>query len=196
MIVNDIVVLAQLSFLSNLAVAENEDILIRFVNLGVSELYRRFNLSIKVETIKTNPDLSLYELRAKDVSMLLALYDMNGKELTQTDVIGAKNFDYKQINYRSFILTKPKDAFISCVYKASPPPYTSKDDVIDIPDAMADALLTYVAYIGYGTINKDNINESSAYAVKFNSACTELENQGYKIPINSENLSVYAKGFV
>ena len=61
---------------------------------------------------------------------------------------------------------------------------------------MMDALLTYVAYVGHSTINRDNINEASAYSQRFDLACRELEMQGYKVPLNSETLALQSKGFV
>ena len=82
------------------------------------------------------------------------------------------------------------------VYKASPVVFKDGKDVIDLPDSMMDALLTYVAYIGHSTINKDNINEASAYSQRFDLVCRELEMQGYKVPLNSETLALQSKGFV
>jgi len=57
MLVKDIVDLAKIK-LQNLAVAKNDTALIKFTFLGVSELYRRFNLSIKSETLTINENLS------------------------------------------------------------------------------------------------------------------------------------------
>lgn len=195
MYVKDIMELAKLSFLNNIAISKNDSALIKFIYLGVSELYRRFNLSIKSETILTNDDLNLYELKNPDVSMLLSVYDRLGVELRQTDVLDSQYYDYKILNYRSFLLRKPFEGLLYAVYKASPVVFKDEQDIIDLPEAMMDALLTYVAYIGHSTINRDNINEASAYSNRFDTACRELEMQGYKIPLNSETISLHAKGF-
>ena len=61
--VKDVMDMAKISSLNNLAIAKNDDALVKFIYLGVSELYRRFNLSIKSETIPINENLNLYELR-------------------------------------------------------------------------------------------------------------------------------------
>lgn len=194
-LVSEVMEMAKFSSLANLPVAKNETALIGFINLGVSELYRRFNLSIKVETIITNPDLALYELRNKDISLLLGVYNSRGEELRQTDVLNGSN-DYKIINFRSFLLQDPKDDLLFAVYKASSSKLTAITDKIDLPDSMMDALLTYIAYIGHSTINKDNINESSAYARRFSDACDELDNQGYRISINNESISLRLRGYI
>lgn len=186
---------AKNSFLANLSLKDKDNVVLSFVNLGVSELFRRFNLSIKVETVITNPNLALYELRNPDVSLLLGVYDKSGKELMQTDILGGKH-DYKLVNYKSFLLRNPRDGMLFAVYKASPTKLTSTDEVVPLPDSMMDALLTYIAYIGHSTINKDNILESSAYTKRFDQACNELENQGYRIPLNNETIDLRLRGFI
>ena len=196
MYVKDIIDIVKVSFLNNLAISKNDSALIKFIYLGVSELYRRFNLSIKSETVLINKDLSLYELKNSDVSMLLGIYDRRGFPLKETDVTDSLDYDYKIINYRSFIIRRPFEGLLYAVYKASPIELKDGDDIIDLPDAMIDALLTYIAYIGHSTINRDNINEASAYSQRFDLACRELEMQGYKIPLHTETLALHAKGFV
>ena len=188
--------MAKISSLNNLAIAKNDDALIKFIHLGVSELYRRFNLSIKSETVLINENLTLYELRNPDVSLLLNVYDKLGRELKQTDVFNSNDYDYKLLNFRSFLLKKPCNGVLFAVYKASPIIFKDSDDIIDLPDAMIGALLTYVAYVGHSTVNRDNINEASAYFQRFDLACRELEMQGYKVPLNSETLALQSKGFV
>ena len=194
--VKDVMDMAKISSLNNLAIAKNDDALIKFIYLGVSELYRRFNLSIKSETILINENLTLYELRNPDVSLLFNVYDKLGRELKQTDIFNSNDYDYKLLNFRSFLLKKPFNGVLFAIYKASPIVFKDSDDIIDLPDAMIDALLTYVAYVGHSTINRDNINEASAYSQRFDLACRELEMQGYKVPLNSETLALQSKGFV
>ena len=195
--VSDIVEIAKITFLNNIAISRNDKALIKFVQLGVSELYRIFNLSIKSETIITSANLALYELKNTDVSLLLDVYDVTGRALVETDISNSRTFEYKMVNYKSFLLRQPIDGLLYAVYKASPSKRLTKlDDVIELPDSMLDALLTYVAYIGHSTINKDNINEASAYLQRFDMACRELDMQGYRIELSSESLSLHAKGYV
>ena len=195
MLVEDILDIAKVGPLNNLLVAQHDNIIIKFIDLGISELYRRFNMSIKVETILTNPLLALYELRNPDVSLFLSLHDSSHKELRQSDVLGSNQVDYKVINFRSFLLNTPKDELLYAVYKASPSKVVDIKDVIDLPDSMIDALLMYVAYMGHSTINKDNTNEASTYNKRFEYACANLDNQGYRIPLNTESISIALKGY-
>ena len=201
MLVQDILDLAKIR-LGNLAISKNNNALIKMIYLGESELFRRFNLSIKSETIRINSNLSLYELRNNDVALLLSVYDREGVELKQSDVIDSRIWDYKIINYKSFILNKPNDGLLYAVYKASPIVLADPNDEIDLPDAMIDALLLYVAYMAHSTITsfdaskRGGMTESDLLYQKFLSACNELDMQGYKIPLNTETLSIRAKGYV
>lgn len=173
---------------------KKDEVIIQFLKLGLNELYNRFNLSTKIETITTNPDLSLYELRSKDVSMILGLYNTFGQELTQTDTINGRS-DYKLINYRSFLLNKPKDEIVFVVYKASPA-NIDIDSELDMPDAMFSALVYHIGFMAHSTINTDNANEADLYSKRFDNACTELEMQGYRISLSTECLGLQAKGYV
>ena len=182
--------------LGNIAISKDEDAILSFINLGVAELYRRFNLRIKPETIHVNDSLALYSLRSSDVLMLLMLFDKAGKTLTQTDILNSTDYDYKQVSYNSFLLRKPFNGLIYAIYKASSTPLVDDKDEVELPDAMLDALLSYIAYMGYYTINKDNMNEANVYFQRFEFACTSLVNQGYDVGVYQERLSLFTKGFV
>ena len=195
MTVQDVLDIAKLK-LSNSAISKNENALIKFIYLGVSELFNRFNLSVKSETIRLNENLAMYSLRNDDVSMLLNLYNREGTELKQSDTINGRDWDYKLVSYKSFLLNKPVNGLLYAVYKASPIVLHDGKDIIDLPDAMIDALLSYVCYMGCSTINRDNMNETSMWLQAFEKACMTLEMQGYKIPLNTETLGILVKGYV
>ena len=196
MTVGELVELVKVRCVDTLALAKKPDVIIKFISLGVSELYNKFNLSIKSETLVETVQKTLYELRNPDVNLLLTVYDSTGRELRQTDTYDARDFDYKILNYRSFLLKNPIEGeLLHAVYKASPPVLKDVNDTVDLPESMIEALLTYVSYVGHGTINKDNMQEASFYMQRFQQLCMELDAQGYRIPLNSETLSVYSKGY-
>ena len=195
MTVSDILTLSKIR-LHNLPVIKNEDALIHFIYLGVSELYRKFNLSIKSETIKTCKERSLYELRNDDVNLLLSVFYVDGRELRLSDVFGALTADYKILNYRSFLLTRPFEGTLYAMYKASPIVLKDANDIIDLPDAMIDCLLEYVAYMAHNTLNRDNMQEAVVHMQRFTTLCSELEMQGYKVNLSTETISMYTKGFI
>ena len=202
MIVRDVMDILKLR-LNNIAVSKNESLLISLINLGVTELYRRFNLSIKSEIVTTSKDIYNYQLKNGDVSLILALYDNKGVELQQSDVIDSPNWGCKITGYKSFILNKPEDNIVLILYQASPVRLMDGMDNIELPDAMLTALMAYVIYMCSSTaITTSNVSaanggtEADVYFQRYIALCNELENQGYKIPISTESLSVMAKGYI
>lgn len=197
MLVGELLPLVKLR-LDSLNISNDDSIMLSFINLGMSELYRRFNLSIKSETITCNDDIALYELRNDNVLMLLTVYDKFGKELKQSDVLDSLAYDYKIINYRSFVLRKPFNGYLYAVYKASPIILKDKEDEIDLPTAMIGALLDYCAYMGHSTLqaNSQNTREFGVHLQLFENSCNQLDAQGYRIPINTETVAIQARGFV
>lgn len=193
--VSEILTLAKSSFLSQIAVKNNDEAILLYISLALTELYDRFNLSIKTEVITTNNATSVYDLRSEDISQVLAVYDSNRKELISASVISDDSYDYKQLNFRTFLLTNPKDEELFFVYKASSPTILNINDNIAIPNAMVIALLNYVAYLGHTGINRDGKNEADGYLIKFENSCNKLELQGYKINLSTASLSVHSKGF-
>ena len=195
MIVQDIISLIQIRS-QHLAIAKNDSALIHFINLGMEELYRRFNLSIKSETVPVNRDRALYELSNEDVQMLLALYQNTGIEMRQSDVLDSMNYDYKIVNYRSFILRKPFEGYVYAVYKASPVMLRDVSDKVKLPGAMLPALLSYILYMSHDIINRDNKMESSVFYRVYERQCQELVSQGFTVPLNTESVAIQAKGYV
>ena len=195
MIVQDIISLIQIRS-QHLAIAKNNDALIHFINLGMEELYRRFNLSIKSETVLTVSDRALYELTNDDVQMLLSLNYKSGVEMKQSDVLDSMAYDYKIVNYRSFMLRKPFDGYVYAIYKASPVMLRDINDKVKLPGTMIPALLTYVMYMSHDIINRDNKTESNIFYQMFKRQCQELDQQGFTVPLNTESLAVQAKGYV
>ena len=195
MTVQEILTIAKLR-LQHLSIGKDEDVLINLINIGVGELCNRFNLAIKSETVPVNPNLALYELRNEDVQQILTIYDPAGKELAQSNVLNSTEYDYKLVNYRSFVLRKPNYGHVYVLYKASPIPVKDANDIVDLPSSMMDALVSYIAYLGQSTINRDNVNEAGFCYQRYLEACNALDMQGYKIPLNTETYSVQSKGFV
>lgn len=200
MLVQDILDIIKLRS-SNVALSKNDAALIKFIYLGVSELYRQFNLSIKSESVAIISNQSIYNLKNPDVSMLLEVFDTCGRSLKNTDVIDSYCWEIKQLNYKSFALNHPFDGWLYAVYKACPARFSDADDIIDIPDAMIDALLSYVTYMIHSTVSsvssvlsRGGTSETVQYFQQFKAACQELENNGYRIPLNAETLSIYARG--
>ena len=197
--VKEVLDLARLR-LKNLNASKDLGVLLSVMNIGVSDLYRRFNLRLGSETVLVHPDLSVYELRNDDVNMLLCLYDEHGRELVQGDVLNSRQCDYKVISYREFMYYPHRGGHVFAIYKASPIKLVNVEDELDLPDAMIPALLTYMCYVLEHTTNvwdRGQVkSEPSFYWQLYEKEIQVLINEGYMIPLNTETVAIQRKGFV
>lgn len=187
--------------LANWNISRNDEALFYYLNLGLIDLYEKFNIGIRSESIRVVPEQAVYNLKNDDVNLILKIYNEAGEELNDSDVIDSKLWDYKLINYKTFILHKPFDGLLYVLYKSAPIPIRDTDDNIDLPEAFKEALMLYMLYLGTATIHSEASNEYRSWDTKsvfytlYSNKCAELIQLGYKIPIDSEAMPVVAKGY-
>ena len=175
---------------------KTDTVVIHYINLGLIELYKRFNLRTSVEVIRTTPNTPFYTLRSPDVNQVVNVYDSFNKELTTKRTTNDDRYDIAQINYNSFLLTSPKDEELLFVYKAAPELVTSVADELDIPYAMLEALLHYVGYRAHGSVNGELNTEQNTHYVRFDKSCALLVTEGYETDALNIHDGVTSKGYV
>lgn len=89
--------------LSNWNISRNNDALYQYLNMGLLDLYEKFNLNLRSETIRIVPEQAVYDLKGNDVNLILRVYDEQGQELDSSDVVDSADWDYKLVNYKTFI---------------------------------------------------------------------------------------------
>ena len=185
--------------LKNLSAIKDTEAMLSALNLAINDLYRRFNLKVSSETILVNTDLAVYTLRNDDVCMLLGLCDKHGREMRQGDVLNGVEYDYKILNYREFLLRHLFDGYVFAIYNASPIKLMDLEDVIEVPDAMIHAVITYIGYMFESIVTVWDRGqakmETSFYWQLYEKECQELVNQGFRVPINLETAAIQTKGF-
>ena len=171
---------------SQLPISDKEEVILQAIDLGVIELYKRFNLGISCTTIATDTNVYAYEIREDSLSHIISIIDSSGKELKQPTVIGDDNYDFKLIGYRTIILKNPKKDNLTIIYKSSfSGEIKDKNGMIDIPLDFINVLVDYVTYRCHITLNNDNLNEVDTHNKRFERTCLELLNSGYKQEITS-----------
>lgn len=171
---------AQNIVISQLPVADKDEVIIQAIDSGVIEIYKRFNLMLNIEEFKTNTITKVYELKNKDISQVIQIQNSEGKALIVQNTLDDTCFDYRPITYRKFLFNDPKDETCIAIYKAAPEQIETKEQVIDIPLDFFNVLLDYVAYRCHITLNNDNLNEVDTHYLRFEKSIQELEKQGYK----------------
>lgn len=198
MLVSEVIEYAKNSELKQLSSKDDNSVVMSYIRLGIIELYKRFNLSIKVEVVRTKPDIKVYDLRQGDVNTVLQIYDSEGKKLEFKRVSGDDLYNITQLTPTSFLFKTPKEEDILFLYKASPTLPTSVEDSLELPYDMLEALLNYVGHKGQASMNKQsNIQAPTVnYYNLFEKSCYELEQRGYSMDIFSIDTNIRDKGFV
>jgi hypothetical protein len=196
MLVSDIINIAKYGELQQLAVKNNTEAVLSYVNMGVLELYKRFKLGIKVEIVRINPLVSVYTLVNSDIMKVETVYDADGRELKFPSIIGSEDYDIKPIGHTTFMLKKPKVEDIAFVYTSAPTLLTDLTDVVPIPQSMTEALLHYIGYRGHGSVDGMINTENNTHYMRFDKSCKALLDEGYGDVVDLSMASVTYKGFV
>lgn len=194
MLVSDVVSLARDSELKQLS--ETDEAVIGYIYLGLLELHKRFNVATKVEMVKTVPETTVYNLRSPDILDIISVYGSDGKELLTPYMEDSNEHDITIVNYNTFILRCPKEENLVVVYKAAPKMVHSLDDVLDIPSSMLEALLTFIGYRAYASLDSNSNTENNVHYMRFERSCDRLTNLGFvnDMPIMARDIK--RRGFV
>ena len=199
---NDLIELVKCQLNNWTSVSTDSFAIMQYLNMGVSDLYEKFNLNLKNETIHVVPEQAVYDLKSDDANLILKIYNEQGEELNSSDVIDSADWDYKLVNYKTFIFHNKSlnEGLLYVLYKAAPIEVQDKNDVLDIPNAFKEALMLYMMYLGTSTSHSQtnmsaNGNQNNNFQQLYTQKCAELLQLGYMMPINSEGMSVIARGY-
>jgi len=177
-------------------VAKAEEQIISYINLGLIELYKRFNISIQAEIVQTDPLVSTYTLRNKNIAKILNVYDASGYELKFQELAYQENYDIKEIGYLTYLFKNPKEEEVAFVYKGMPETVTSVTEDTQLPKVMLEALVNYIGQRAYASVGGTKQEDQTLYFNKFNESCKVLENHGYFKGDDLLAKSILDKGFV
>lgn len=177
-------------------VAKAEEQILSYINLGILELNKRFNISVEAEIVKTNPIVNVYSLRNDNIAKIINVYDPSGYELRFPSVVNVDDYDIKEIGYLTFMMKEPRDEELAFVYNAVPDEAVSVDDEVKLPSVMLEALLNYVGQRAYSSVGGNRQQDHTLYVNKFEQSCKVLEDHGYFKGNDLMSKNVLEKGFV
>jgi hypothetical protein len=170
--------LSQLNLGEDLTSAAPLAKLISGINLGLTELHKRFPIKVKEVTIPLVINTYQYAV-ANDLQQIVAIFDDEDEEIVLND--GNAEFPVFIIGVNTIKCVDPSfSASLRIQYKATPTKLANNaadNTPIEVPDQFIEALVNYVAYRAFAAINM-NSAEAVNYYAKFEAACALINNYG------------------
>ena len=163
----------------------NYDKIIPHINLGVTELCKRFPIMNHVAQILTTPETPIYNISDFTTDNVLKVETVNGAE--------AEMYDYNHIYYLT------SDTSFEVVFRAGPVSIPSHGQTpatpVELPSVYMEALLYYIAMrvTSSDTVEQGQMPVSTQYQQKFEQACAKLHEMGLTVtrdrPVNKIKLN-------
>lgn len=185
---SELLTVAKFSELNTLAVADNDDAVLAFINLGVLELYNQFALQTEEYLIELQDGITIYDL-PDDFMYLVGAYEApsqgSSSDSFQLPINEDNNpLSVNTINYRQVqIPLSVTGGYIGIIYVQKPQKMTidNLDDEVPVPDHMIQALLAFIGFKGHGGIRLNNESEGDIYYLRFKQAIDDLRKRGTTI---------------
>lgn len=214
MTVQNAIDLAASTKLKNIAVAKDTAAVLGYLNLGITELYKRFPLRVDeaIVTLKDNKTEYKVDGTDADVSMptnsqfmwLVSAYqEVEDTETTEFDtVLMPVNEEDNPLSLQTVawntvqIPLSTTGAYVSLIYVATPAYYTIGDltEQLSLPPQMIEPLLEYIAYQAKSSIG--TIQDTALAYQEFEASCSRVEMRGMITSDDLEMLGRDLKGFV
>jgi len=179
--------------LKQLAVKNDTPAIISYINLGLIELYKRFDLRTDEVVIELNAAQTIYTMPVNYQAILEAL-DEDGNWYSINDEDDALSI--LTPTYNTIQVPNPEDgAAISIIYTALPDRVNSTADVLPLPLALLDALYNYIGYRGHGAVNGELKTENNSHYMRFEANCKKAKDLGVITTDDTVNRKLINRGF-
>ena len=213
MTIQNAIDLAASTKLKNIAVAKDVAAVLGYLNLGITELYKRFPLRVDEAIINLREMKSEYKLDGTDPDVempdnselmwIVAAYqeveDTDYNELVALEL--PLNEEENPLSLQTVAwntLQVPMsiaDAHISLIYVAVPELYTVDDlaEQLPVPRQMVEPLLEYMAYQAKSSIG--TVQDTALAYQEFEASCSRIEMRGMITADDLDMLGRDMKGF-
>lgn len=197
--------------------ADGEKQILSYINLGLIELYKRFNLRTEETVITMVEGQSLYTLDLANVyhdpdnlggyldalpgelNMVLGAFNEIGNPYPlndETDPLSVNTPMYNVIQIPNPVAGE--GVFI--IYRAAPDRLVWQEDVslinVPISPALLEALLHYIGYRGHGSVDGSIQAENNTHYMRFDASCKRVTALGLVTMDALMGNNVQEKGFV
>lgn len=202
MTVRQIIDLAKSSELNGTVLANKDDVILGFMNLGVLELHKRFQLKLEEYIIELVDGQDVYTMPSNYMWIVAAYGEVDIRSTETVNVLPVNEEDnplsINTIGWNKLqVPVSIEGAYVSIIYVASPTVYELTDETVDLPPQMIEALLAYIGYRANAAIDSGVQTEDSVWYQRFEHMCDKLREYGM---VNSDdmfmNKRITTRGFV
>jgi hypothetical protein len=178
---------------------ENLATIVSFINLGLIELYKRFNIRTEEVTFALNDFNRIFKLPQHTLVPTLAVtndcveLDINNDSSEGSDTLRVFSPNPYMISVSGPIPDGVTE--ITIIYRASPYIVANLDEYIDLSLAYLEPLLEYITYKAYAPINANTPQENNINMQRFEFACKRIEELGLSNTVTIANNKLMNRGF-
>ena len=205
MLISDVITDAKYGELQQLSLKDDDNAILSFINLGLLELYKRFNLRTEEAVVSLNSNTTMYTLDPSlpnvdmpsdcDLMYIIDAYSEAGEQIeinNEDDELSILTPTYNSIQ-----VPNPADgAYLSLIYAAGPTRVTAPTDSLKLPPALYEALLHYIGYRGHGSVDGMINTENNTHYMRFEKSCETAKAFGLVTADDMKIRYVERKGFV
>ena len=208
MLISQVISLAKAGELQQLALQDDDAVILGYINLGLVELYKRFILRTEEAIITMvgplSPNATTYKIDGSDsrvdvddsidIMSIIAAYDENSAELS----INNENDEYSILvpDFQTIQVPYPAEGErISIIYTAGPDWVSSPTDKLRIPISLLEALLHYVGYRGHGSVDGNIQSENNTHYQRFEASVLRAQALGVTTVDDISSLPTKMLGF-
>ncbi|MFA7029989.1 MAG: hypothetical protein WC179_06950 [Candidatus Cloacimonadaceae bacterium] len=155
-------------------VIDAEKAIISYINLGLIELYKRFNLRTEETVVIMSENLAIYTLNIPTLNSIVGVYDEEGSEYvlnSENDALSILTPSYNVIQ----VPNPSEGGALYVMYNASPDKIEWNDDLttltVPIPPVLYEPLFKYIGYRGCTGMTKDTQTDVQLYYNSFLKSC-------------------------
>ena len=193
MTVQTVIDMARYGELKQIAVKDIDAAIISYINLGLIELYKRFQLRTEEQIIQVVGGQTLYTLDEECMSIIMVINE--GGEYHPINVEDDLN-SVLTPSYNQIQLPNPTDGMaLSVIYRSAPDLLTDVADIVPIPKSLLEALLHYIGYRGHGSMDGNVEAENNTHYTRFEASISRVTALGLITPDDALKSQFDAKGY-
>jgi len=206
MLISEAITLLKESEIKQLKVKDDVPTLIGYVNMGVLELHKRFNLWNEEAIITMVLGTKRYLLDGTDANVTMDLsdhslllieevYEETGEQMSlnnELDPYGAATPRWNELE----VVEEVDGQLLSVIYRAAPKFAVADTEEIPLPPQFTEALFHYVGYRAHASVKGDEQSENNTHYKRFEASCGRINFHGLVTPDSLESTKFETRGFV